>query len=294
MSRSKRLQKGFAGVITGASSGIGKALAVRLAKRYGAKLVVNARSEKALQETCALIEKNGGSAIAIAGDVSDVELTGSLIKTCKDKFGDLDLLVNNAGLAKPGAITRLTPEDWRDVFEVNFFAPLTAIYAALPYFLPKRSGKIVNVSSVASKVSFPGSVCYAASKFALTGMSEGMAAEFSRLGVDVITVCPGWVRTEFFKKNFVPDSHSPTLIAQKNDISGLLMRHVLSISSEACADDIIKALDRGGSSELVMTIPGVAVERLKALFPTAVLSLTQLVPLPYDDAVDRPERVSAD
>jgi short-subunit dehydrogenase len=153
----------------------------------------------------------------------------------------------------------------------------------MPHFLRKRAGKIVNVSSVASKISFPGSVCYAASKFALTGMSEGMAAELGRKGIDIVTACPGWVRTEFFKKNFVPDVKSPTLIAQRNDAAGLLMRHVLSITSERCADEILKALEKDGSSELIMTIPGIAAERLKALFPTAMQTLSQMIPIEYSD-----------
>jgi short-subunit dehydrogenase len=156
----------------------------------------------------------------------------------------------------------------------------------------KRSGKIVNVSSVASKVSFPGSVCYSASKFALSGMSQGMAAELGRMGIDVLTVCPGWVRTEFFKKNNVPDEKNPSLIAEKNDMSGLIMRHLLSISSEHCAKEIIEALAKGGSHELIMTAPGVAVERLKALFPGAVSTLAGLVPVEQTELIEHDRAAS--
>jgi NAD(P)-dependent dehydrogenase (short-subunit alcohol dehydrogenase family) len=292
MSRNSRLKKGFPGVITGASSGIGKATAVLLAKKYGAKLIVNARTIEALEETCELVKKAGGEAYAVAGDLSNTSMAGVLVETCVDKFGDIDLLFNNAGLAKPGPITKLTPADWEQVFAVNFFAPLHAVYAVLPHFMRKRGGKIVNVSSIASKVSFPGSVCYAASKFALTGMSEGMAAEFGRMGIDVLTVCPGWVRTEFFKKNDIPDQRSPTVIAAKNDVPGLLMRHLLSISSEHCAKEIVEALAKGGSHELIMTAPGVAVERLKALFPHAVSTIAQMVPLENTELVEHDRAAS--
>jgi short-subunit dehydrogenase len=255
-------------------------------------LIVNARTIEALEETCQLVKKAGGEAYAVAGDLSNTSMAGVLVQTCIEKFGDIDLLFNNAGLAKPGPITKLTPADWEQVFAVNFFAPLHAIYAALPHFLGKRSGKIVNVSSVASKVSFPGSVCYAASKFALTGMSEGMAAELGRMGIDILTVCPGWVRTEFFKKNDIPDEKNPTAIAAKNDLPGLLMRHLLSISSEHCAKEIVDALGKDGSQELIMTAPGVAVERLKALFPGAVSTIAQLVPVDNTGLVEHDRAAS--
>ncbi|HEY9776148.1 MAG TPA: SDR family oxidoreductase [Planktothrix sp.] len=287
MSRNKGLQKGFAGVITGASTGIGRALAVRLAKKYKARLILNARSVDTLESCAELVRKAGGEAITVAGSVADSQLNNELVQRCVDQFGDIDLLVNNAGFARPGAVTSLTPQDWEAVFAVNFFAPLYATYAALPHFLKKRQGKIVNISSVASKVSFPGSVCYAASKFALTGMSQGMGAELERKGVDVLTVCPGWVRTEFFVKNSVPDVRNPTLIAQKADVRGILMKHLLSISSEECAREIDSALSRGGSSELIMTVPGVILERLQGLAPGAVASLSKLVPVEFRD--DAPE-----
>ena len=252
---SRQLKLQFTGVITGASTGIGKALAVLLAQRLKARLVINARTEEALSETKALIEAAGGKAAIMAGDVADHGVPQRLIDYCVTEFGEVNLLVNNAGLAKPGSVMSLTPADWERVFAVNFFAPLHATYAALPHFLQNKKGKIVNISSVAGKVSFPGSVCYSASKFALTGMSEGMAAELQCKGIDVITVCPGWVRTEFFAKNQVMDAKNPTLIASKGDISGLLMKHVLSISSERAAEHIYQALQKAADKKLFLPHP---------------------------------------
>ncbi|MBX9771875.1 MAG: SDR family NAD(P)-dependent oxidoreductase, partial [Candidatus Obscuribacterales bacterium] len=139
-------------------------------------------------------------------------------------------------------------------------------------------GKIVNVSSVAGKVSFPGSVCYAASKFALTGMSEGMGAELAKKNIDVITVCPGWVRTEFFEKNNVGQRANPTTIAEKHDLKGWVMRNLLSISSEECAKDVLDALIAGGSRELILTMPGLVVERATALFPRLRFALGKRIP----------------
>lgn len=284
---SKKLPQKLAGVITGASTGIGRALAIRLAKDFQARLVINARTLEALETTKSAIESAGGEAFCVPGDVGGRSVPAKLIESCVEKFGDIDLLVNNAGLAVPGSVTNLTPEDWERVFSVNFFAALYSTYAALPHFIKRNAGKIVNISSVAGKVAFPGSVCYAASKFALTGMSEGMAAELEQQGIDVLTICPGWVRTEFFAKNNVMDAKNPTLIAANNDLRGLLMRYVLSISSERTADHIIQALRKGGSSELVLTAPGVAIERLHGLFPTVVSAMTKRLPLKLADTSNR-------
>ncbi len=283
----QELKTGFAGVITGASTGIGKALAVLLADRLKARLIINARTAEALAETKELIEKAGGQAVIVAGDVASDGTAVSLVERCMQEFGDIDLLVNNAGLAKPGSVMKLTPQDWERVFAVNFFAPLHATYAALPHFVASKKGKVVNISSIAGKVAFPGSVCYGASKFALTGMSEGMAAELHNQGVDFITVCPGWVRTEFFAKNAIMGSKNPTLIAEKNDLRGILMKHALSISSEQAANSILKALQKGGGHEIVLTAAGVAMERFNALFPSVVSGMFKGIPTKFVDSADR-------
>jgi short-subunit dehydrogenase len=283
----QKLKTGFAGVITGASTGIGKALAILLAKQFKARLIINARTEDALAETKLLVEKAGGQAIMVVGDIATPGLAASSVERCIAEFNSIDLLVNNAGLAKPGSVLNLTPADWEKVFAVNFFAPLHATYAALPHFVQQKKGKVVNISSVAGKVAFPGSVCYAASKFALTGMSEGMAAELQSKGVDFITVCPGWVRTEFFAKNDIMDGKNPTLIAEKNDLRGLLMKHVLSVSSESVAADILVALQKGGGQEIVLTAPGIAIERLNALLPGVVFGMARRIPAKVVDASNR-------
>jgi NAD(P)-dependent dehydrogenase (short-subunit alcohol dehydrogenase family) len=278
MSRTTGLKKGLAGVVTGASTGIGRALAVLLAKQLKARLVLNARGAETLNEAADEVRAAGGQAIVVIGDIGQRDLAESLPARCLEEFGSLDIIVNNAGLAKPGPVESLTPDDWHRVFQVNFFAPLYLTYAALPHFREKGFGKIVNVASVAGKVAFPGSVCYAASKFALTGMSEGLAAELGRQGIDVITVCPGWVRSEFFTKNDVRDQKNPTLIAQQNSPAGWLMKYCLSISSEQCAREISNACRKGGGREIVLTGPGVLVERLAGVFPSLMQTLIARVP----------------
>lgn len=269
-----------AGIITGASSGIGKALAILLAKEQQARLVICARSKDQLANTANEIVQFGGQAITICGDLGeDQSLPKRIVETCLQKFGQLDLLVNNAGLAKPGQMTKLSLADWQRVFQVNFFAALALTYEVLPYFIERKQGKIVNISSIAGKISFPGSVCYAASKFALTALSEGLAAEVSGKGLDVITVCPGWVRTEFFSKNAMSDRKNPTVIANKNDLKGIVMRTFLSISAEQAAQDIYNAMARGGSREIILTTFGVVIERMKAMFPGLFATMTAHIPI---------------
>lgn len=271
------IARGAAVIVTGASTGIGRALAIKLARRSQCRMVLNARSEAVLEETAKAVREAGGEAICIVGDVSDSAVNHSLAQTCVDRFGGVDILVNNAGLAKTGPMHKLTVNDWRYVFEVNFFAPLQLTYELLPHFMEKKAGKIVNVASVAGKVAFPGSVCYSSSKFAMTGFSEGMAAEMSvKYGLDVITVCPGWVRTEFFKKN--SSSEDPSAIALRKDLKGWVMRNLLSISSEQCADDIIRACEKGGCHEIILTKPGVVLERMSGLAPNLTFRLSRLVP----------------
>jgi short-subunit dehydrogenase len=265
-------------IITGASTGIGKALAVQLAQKYQAKLVLNARHEPALNETKKLVQEAGGEATLVYGDISNSEMPQKLIDAALHHFGGLDILINNAGISRPGSMLDLSEQNWEEVFAVNFFAPLKLTRLALPHFIKNHRGTIVNLSSVLGKVAFPGSVCYAASKFALTGLSQGTAAEYGRQGVNVITVCPGWVRTEFFVKNKMSAERNPTAIAEKNDLSGLIMRHLLSISGEEAAKEIVTAMEKGTSEEIVLTMPGVAAERIAAIFPGLAANMAKFIP----------------
>ena len=282
--RKKSLKKEFAGVITGASSGIGKALAIYLARKYRARLVISGRNEEQLKATKDQVEKAGGLATIVVADIGEEGAAKRLVNTCLEQFGSIELLVNNAGMAYPGRVLNLTMEDWRRVFDVNYFACVEAIYAALPHFLEQGGGKIVNVSSVAGKIPIAGSVMYSSSKHALNSMSVAMGAELNSKNIDFLTVCPGWVRTEFFEKNQVADEKNPTLIASKNTPSGLLMRLVLSISAEDVAREVDSYLRKGGSHEIIMTAPGKFFERLNGLLPGVVWNINKLLPTDYVDS----------
>jgi len=264
-------------IITGASTGIGRGLALLLAEKYKAHLVLTARSQGDLESAAEHVVTLGGKAEIIAGDIAADGMADRLVEKCVTTYGGIDIVVNNAGMAIPGKFENLTMSDWRRLFEVNFFTPLALTYAALPHLKKSKTGKIVNVSSVAGKIAFPGSVSYCSSKFALTALSEGLAAEIGN-EVDVITVCPGWVRTEFFEKNAVAGQKNPTMIAERNDLSGALMKHVLSISTKQCASDIEKALAKGGSHELILTLPGQFAERLHGVAPGLMRFIARGIP----------------
>jgi 3-oxoacyl-[acyl-carrier protein] reductase len=276
MARNNGIASGASAIITGASTGIGKALAIELAKKHKCKMILNARSADILEETANQVRKAGGEAITVCGDIGDMSVVDKLAKTGLDNFETVDILINNAGFARPGRMDNIDLNDWRAVFEVNVFAPVALTYALLPHFLKSRKGKIVNIASVAGKVAFPGSVCYASSKFALTGFSEGMAAEYSGRGLDIITVCPGLVRTEFFKKN--KNAQDITAMAEEKNLTGWMLKNVISISSEDAALDILKAMERGGSHEIVLTGPGKIIERIAGLCPPAAFYLSRFVP----------------
>ena len=267
-------------IITGASTGIGRGLALHLAKNYQARLVLSARSRDDLESCREEVLKTGGQAEIICGNLIDAAVNEQLIPTCITAYGGIDILVNNAGMAIPGPFDQLSMEDWRRLYELNFFTPLKLTYAALPHLRQAARGKIINISSVAGKIAFPGSVSYCSSKFALTGLSEGLAAELHDQ-VDVLTVCPGWVRTEFFEKNAVPGSRNPTIMAEQRNVRGLLMRYFLSMSTEECVRAIVTALEKGGSHELILTMPGLIAERLHGIAPQIMRRIAKKVPASY-------------
>jgi short-subunit dehydrogenase len=272
----KRLQDGNVIIITGASTGIGRDMAIKLARKYKIKLVLNARSADGLADTAKQAEALGAEVVTVCGDIGDKHVIENVTQQTRARFGTPDVLVNNAGFAIPGAMHRLSVEDWRKVFEVNFFAPVALTYAFMPEMLDRRKGMVVNIASVAGKIAFPGSVCYASTKFALTGFSEGMAAELGPKGIDVITVCPGLVRTEFFRKN--KNRHDVTAMAEEKSVYGWVLKNIASISSQQAADQILKACERGGCQEIVLTAPGVFLERLAGIYPPAAWWISKFVP----------------
>jgi len=183
--------------VTGASSGIGRALALELA-RHGADLVLLARRGDRLDEVAAGIQRIGRRAEVVVGDVTDPAVRLLAIQAAEEKFGGLDLLVNNAGVAAHGRFATAQTERLRPIMEVNFFAPAELIREALPLLLEGRQPMVVNVGSILGKRGCPHKSEYSASKFALHGFSEALRAELTPFGIDVLVVVAGPTDTEHF------------------------------------------------------------------------------------------------
>lgn len=184
-------------IVTGASSGIGKAIALELC-RQGASVVVTARREDRLAELLEQSKSLAGRLVSVTGDISDANAREQVLDCAVREFGGLDFLVNNAGVGTLGRFENATPERLRQVMEVNFFALVEMTRLALPQLKKGRDPIIVNVSSILGRRAVPHNSEYCASKFAVHGFSESIRTELAADGIDVLVVSPGTTETEFF------------------------------------------------------------------------------------------------
>jgi 3-oxoacyl-[acyl-carrier protein] reductase len=183
-------------VVTGASRGIGRAVAFELAAQ-GAAVVINYNSSaKSAEEVVAKIEAEGGKAAAFQADVSNFEQAQNLIKFAIDTFGNLDILVNNAGITRDGLIMMMKEDDWDAVINTNLKSTFNCAKAAVRHMMRKRYGRIINIASVAGQMGNPGQTNYSASKAGQIGFTKALAREVASRKVTVNAVAPGFVDTE--------------------------------------------------------------------------------------------------
>jgi len=183
-------------IVTGASSGIGYATALALSKA-GAKVAIGARRTDKLSELENEITKNGGQAFSQKLDVTKKSDCDSFVNSVMEKWGEVDILVNNAGLMPLSFIKNLKVDEWDQMIDVNIKGVLYCTAAVIPHMLEKKSGHIVNISSVAGRIVFPSGSVYCATKHAVTALSEGLRQEFStRKNIRVTCIEPGVVSTE--------------------------------------------------------------------------------------------------
>ena len=199
-------------LVTGASSGIGREIVRELAK-YPVRFVLVARREDKLREIAAELRNLDRDAEVVAGDVTDPAVRHAAVQAAQTAFGGLDLLINNAGVGAIGTFLQADEHRLRRVMEVNFFAAVELIRAALPLLKQGHSPLIVNVSSILGRRGIPLYTEYCASKFALAGFSESLRAELTAEGIDLLVVSPGTTDTEFFdhlveRKGAVPWSEN--------------------------------------------------------------------------------------
>jgi short-subunit dehydrogenase len=226
----KRQLKDRRALITGASSGIGRAMALELA-RHGVDCVLVARREDRLSEVAAEIVRIGRRAVCVAGDITDPGARQRALDAARDELGGLDILVNNAGIAAHGRFADADPTRLRPIMEVNFFAPVELLRAALPMLRVGRQPIVVNIGSILGERAAPHKSEYSASKFALHGFSEALRPELGRLGIDVLVVAPGPTASEHFEM----------LVEDK----GLPWREPRRMPADEVARQVVRAIERG-------------------------------------------------
>ena len=186
---------GKVSVVTGGSRGIGRAIALILAAE-GAKVMICSRRQEAAEMVASEIRSAGGAGAAVRADIARRADVEALITGCVERFGRLDILVNNAAITKDALVLRMKDEDWDDVLDVNLKGAFFTTRAALRPMLKQQSGRIVNISSVVGIMGNPGQANYAASKAGLNGFTRTVAREVASRAITVNAVAPGFIETE--------------------------------------------------------------------------------------------------
>jgi short-subunit dehydrogenase len=239
-------------LITGASQGIGRALALAAARR-GARVLAAARSDDLLGQLADAARAAGGTLEVVRADVTSAEDRERMAEAARGHFGGLDVLVNNAGIGATGHFAECGPERLRAIMEVNFFGLTETTRVCLPLLRQGHRPAIVNISSIAGKRGIPARSEYSASKFAVQGFSEALRAEMARFDIDVLVVCPGLTQTNF----------SQNMLEQK---ARLRMDHMRGMTAEAVADATLKAIERG-RDEVCLTAQGRLIVLVSRFFP---------------------------
>jgi NAD(P)-dependent dehydrogenase (short-subunit alcohol dehydrogenase family) len=272
-------------LITGGSRGLGLVLAREFA-REGARIAICARDEYELDQARLDLEKLGAEVLPVACDVTNGADVNQMIADVTNRFGPIDVLVNNAGVIQVGPIEVMTTEDFELAMKAHFWAPLNTIMAVLPSMRQRKAGRIVNISSIGGKVSVPHLVPYSASKFALVGLSKGLRSELMKDGVTVTTVCPGLMRTGSPRNADFKGKH-------RHEFAWFSIADALplmTVSAENAARQIVQACKQG-RAELVISVPAKAAVLFDTLFPEVASQLfaivNQLLPGPGEDGTRR-------
>lgn len=201
-------------LVTGASRGIGRALALAFAAE-GAHIAITARSRDALTALAGGIRDIGRDCLPVAADLAIADEIPDIVSSTLERFGRIDILVNNAGLIHPRVgLVDFDPALWRKVVDVNLIAPALLIKAVLPSMIARKTGKIINISSIGGRKGHAGRSAYRATKAALISLTESVAAEAWPHGINVTCICPGGVDTEGYREAFGRPGREqdPTLI----------------------------------------------------------------------------------
>jgi NAD(P)-dependent dehydrogenase (short-subunit alcohol dehydrogenase family) len=196
-----RALTGKVAVVTGASRGLGRAMAVALAEA-GADVAVAARARPELEETAHLVEACGARALALTTDVASYASVESLMAQTVSTLGRLDVVINNAGIARVAPLAEASLDDWQTIVDVNLSGVFHGCRAAAPYLIRQRGGKVINLASVLAAVGLPGYTMYAATKGGIIAFTRALGVEWARHNVQVNAIAPGWFVTEMNEAAF--------------------------------------------------------------------------------------------
>ena len=186
---------GRVAVVTGASRGLGRAIALALAEA-GADVALAARAKRDLEDTGALVQRAGRRALVAPTDVASYAEVEALMGRAVRELGRLDIVVNNAGVAKVAPLAEMTPDDWRFMVDANLTGVFNGCRAAAPHLIAQKSGKVINVASVLGQVGLPGYTIYAATKGGVIAFTRALGVEWARHGIQVNAIAPGWFATD--------------------------------------------------------------------------------------------------
>jgi short-subunit dehydrogenase len=265
--------KGSRIIITGASSGIGWELAQRLAEK-GARLLLASRNSERLQTLETTIRQGGGEAYTCPMDVTQSEDRSRMIEAAHSRLGGLDMLINNAGVGAMGFFADAARERLGRIFDVNFFGVTELTRLALPLLVQGKNPMVVNVGSILGRRGIPGCTEYCASKFALSGWSEGLRAELAQSGVHVLLANPGSTRTSF-RDNLI-----------ENQLSFGWQGG--GMTADRCARIIVRAMEQR-RNEVIMTAQGKMLIWLNRLLPRVVDGITRRVARQASRVPSRPD-----
>ena len=278
----------FAGrsvVITGGSRGLGLVMARQFAAE-GARLTLLARNAAELERAKSELQQGGAEVEVIPCDVRDQSAVQSAIRQTVERYGRVDILINNAGVIQAGPVEHMQLADFEDAMAVHLWGPLYAMLAVVPHMRRQGSGRIVNISSIGGRVAVPHLAPYSTSKFALVGLSDAMRGELAKDNIQVTTVCPGLMRTGSPINALFKGQHA----AEFAWFSIIDANPLASISAERAAAQILDAC-RHGEPELTISTQARVLVILNAVAPGITGSLlalgTRLLPGPTDTGGDQ-------
>lgn len=248
-------------LITGGSRGLGLALARQMIDQ-GARLAICGRDPESLERARASLAKRGADVMAVPADVTDPESVRELIEAVRQRLGPVDVLINNAGVIEVGPAVTMSVADYEEAMATNFWGMLYPTLALLPEMRARRSGRIVNITSIGGKLGLPHLLPYSASKFAAVGFSQGLRAEVAADGIKVVTVCPGLMRTGSPRNAIFRGQYRSEYawFSISDALPGL------SISAERAGRRIVAACSRG-DAEVLFPIPARVAAVVNAVAP---------------------------